>query len=560
MRAADWAVLLGTTGIIVAYGLYRSRAVRSADQHLRGRGEVGWVTIGLSVMATQASAITFLSGPGQAYSSGMGFVQIYFGLPFAMIVVSALMVPAYFRQRVYTAYEYLEGRFDLRMRLLTAGLFLVQRGLSAGITIYAPAILLSSVFGWSLDVTIVLIALSVIVYTVTGGARAVYQTNKQQMVVILVGMAAAAGLLYAGLPDEMDLGDVMSFAGATGRMKLVDLELDPTSRYNLWSGLIGGFFLSMSYFGTDQSQVGRYLGATSTGESRLGLLFNAVLKVPMQFCILFVGILLFSYYSFHRAPVSFDEPLLARVDAAGGGPELARIEERWDVAWERRRDAARALVAARGTDAEEAARAEVVAAVDQATAVRADARALAIRTVPDAGREDSDYVFLHFILHGLPAGLVGLLVAVLLAAAMSSVAGELQALGTTTTVDFYRRLWRKNASDVEALRASRIFTAGWGIAALAFASYAKLFENLIEAVNILGSVFYGTILGIFLTALLLRRVGARAAFRAAVCAQLVVLALWAWSSLAFLWYNAIGCLTVLLLASIFERVSGSRAP
>jgi Na+/proline symporter len=558
MRVADWIVLLGTLGAIAAYGVIVNRRRVTADAHLRGDRDIGWITVGLSVMATQASAVTFLSGPGQAFVDGMGFVQIYLGLPLAMVVVSAVMVPAYFRLKVYTAYEFLEQRFDLRMRLVTAGLFLVQRGVSAGITIYAPAILLSSVLGWSLGFTNALIGITVIVYTVTGGSRAVSQTQKQQMAVILIGMVIAAGILFAMLPDRVSLDDVAAVAGATGRMGVIDFELDPTTRYNIWSGVLGGFFLSLSYFGTDQSQVQRYLGGSSVRASRMGLMFNAVLKIPMQLGVLFVGLLLYAFYTFHPAPVLFDEPLLARVEASAGAAQLETIDGRWSEAWHARRDAAEAFVAARGTPGEAASREGLASAEEQTAAIRAEAHALAARSVVDGDREDTDFVFLHFILHSLPSGLVGLLLAVLLCAAMSSTASELSALGTTTTIDFYRRLWRPNASDVESLRASRIFTALWGLVALGFASYASLFENLIEAVNIVGSVFYGTILGIFMTAFLLRGVGARAVFVAALVAQALVLALWAWSELAFLWYNLVGCVVVMVLAPLIERILPTR--
>jgi Na+/proline symporter len=432
MSIVDWAVLLGTLGIIALWGVYKSRSIKSADAHLRGR-ELGWVTVGLSVMATQASAITFLSGPGQAFNDGMGFIQIYLGLPLAMIVVSAVMVPVYYRLQVYTAYEYLEKRFDVRMRLLGAALFLVQRGLAAGITIYAPAILLSSVFGWSLGATNALIGVTVIVYTVTGGSRAVSQTHKQQMTVILIGMLIAGWLVYDGLPPSMGLGDVTAVAGAAGRMELIDLSFDPTTRYNIWSGVIGGFFLALSYFGTDQSQVQRYLGGSTVGESRMGLLFNGVLKIPMQFCVLYVGILLFAFYTFRPAPVLFDGPLMARMESSEAAGELAEIEAEWDTAWEVRRDAAEQFVEARGTAAEPERRAELVASVDQTDAVRRDAHALAARTQAHGDREDTDFVFLHFILNSMPMGLIGLLIAVLLSAAMSSTASELSALGTTTT-------------------------------------------------------------------------------------------------------------------------------
>ncbi|AKF03556.1 sodium:solute symporter [Sandaracinus amylolyticus] len=555
MSAADWIVLVGTLGVIAFFGVYKARSVKTAEEHMRGGRELDWITVGLSVMATQASAITFISGPGQAFSDGMGFVQIYLGLPLAMILISALMVPTYFRLQVYTAYEYLERRFDLRMRLLTAALFLVQRGLAAGITIYAPAILLSSVLGWSLNVTNAVIGLTVIVYTVTGGSRAVAQTQKQQMAVILVGMMIAAGILIAQLPESIGVGDAARLAGATGRMNVVDLQLDFSTRYNVWSGLLGGFFLALSYFGTDQSQVQRYLGAQSIAASRMGLLFNGVLKIPMQFGILFVGVLLFVHYLFAPSPMIFDEPLVDRLEASPAAAELTQLQGEWDTAWAERRDAAEAFAIARDTADEPAARATYVAAVERSDAIRDEARALAARTVRDGGREDTDFVFLHFILNALPAGLVGLLLAVLLCAAMSSTASELSALGTTTTVDFYKRVFRPNASDVEQLRASRIFTALWGLIALGFASWASLFDNLIEAVNILGSIFYGSILGIFLTAFLLKRVHARAVFYGALVAQSVVLLLVAVSDVAFLWYNVVGCVVVMITAPIFQRYS-----
>jgi Na+/proline symporter len=550
MTALDWLVLGGTLGVIAVWGVYKSREVRTAEAHLRDR-ELGWVGVGLSVMATQASAITFLSGPGQAFNDGMGFIQIYLGLPLAMIVVSALMVPAYFKLQVYTAYEYLEKRFDLRMRLFGAALFLLQRGMAAGITIYAPAILLASVLGWSLSATNVAIGLTVIVYTVTGGSRAVGQTHKQQMAVILLGMLIAGYLIYAGLPSPLGLGDVAAVAGVTGRMQMLDLEFDPTTRYNIWSGLLGGFFLSLSYFGTDQSQVQRYLSASSMGMSRMGLLFNGVLKIPMQVAILFVGILLFSFYTFRPAPVLFDGPMMERLRAEKTS-ELSAIETAWQSAWTERRDAAEHFVAARGTADEPTRRAALVAAVDRTDALRADALRLAQRTQPDA-REDTDFVFLHFILHHLPAGLVGLLIAVLLSAAMSSTSSELSALGTTTTIDFYKRLVKPDATDAEALRASRLFTALWGLIALAFASWASLFDNLIEAVNILGSVFYGTILGIFITAFLLPKVRGPAVFYAALIAQGTVIVLAATSDVAFLWFNVIGCMLVVGIAPLLER-------
>jgi Na+/proline symporter len=550
MSGIDWAVLLCSLTAVTAYGVWKTRGAQSAESHLRG-GNDGWVTVGLSVMATQASAITFLSGPGQAFTDGMGFVQMYLGLPLAMIVVSAVMVPVYYRLRVFTAYEYLEQRFDLRILLLTAALFLIQRGVSAGITIYAPAILLAAVLGWPLAWMNALIGIGVIVYTVTGGSRAVSQTQKQQIAVILVGMIVAAGFLVASLPVGVD--DAAAVAGATGRMNVIDFHFDPRTRYNIWSGLIGGFFLQLSYFGTDQSQVQRYLAASSVVSSRMGLMFNAILKIPMQLGVLFVGILLYAHYVFHPSPMIFDEPLVARVEASSSATQLASAQAEWSEAWEARRVAASEFVAARGT-IEEATRRDALADADRdAMAARDAGRSIVAAAVPDESSQDGDFVFLHFILHALPVGVVGLLMAVLIAAAMSATASELTALGATSTIDFYKRLVKPDATDAEALFASRVFTALWGVFALAFATYATLFDNLIEAVNILGSVFYGPILGIFMTAFLLPSVGAKAVFRAALAAQGLVLVLWAATSLAFLWYNAVGCLAVMGIALALPR-------
>lgn len=552
MSGIDWAVLLASLTVVTAYGVWKTRGAQSAESHLRG-GSDGWVTVGLSVMATQASAITFLSGPGQAFTDGMGFVQMYLGLPLAMIVVSAVMVPVYYRLRVFTAYEYLEQRFDLRMRLLTAALFLIQRGVSTGITIYAPAILLSTVLGWPLAWMNALIAIGVIVYTVSGGSRAVSQTQKQQMAVILVGMIVAAGFLIASLPGHVGVDDAAAVAGATGRMNVIDFHFDPRTRYNIWSGLIGGFFLQLSYFGTDQSQVQRYLAASSLVSSRMGLMFNAILKIPMQLGILFVGILLYAHYVFHPSPMIFDRPLVARVASSASSLELEQAQATWSEAWDARRIAAEQFVDARGT-ADESMRREALAEADHsAMAARAAGRAVIAAALPDESSQDGDFVFLHFILHALPVGVVGLLMAVLIAAAMSSTASELSALGTTTTIDFYKRLVKPNATDAESLFASRVFIALWGVFALAFATYATLFDNLIEAVNILGSVFYGPILGIFMTAFLLPSVGAKAVFRAAIAAQLLVIVLWARTDLAFLWYNAIGCLAVMAIALVLRE-------
>ena len=559
MTGLDWSVLVGTIAFIVGFGVWRYRHAATMESYLRGDGELRWPTIGLSVMATQASAITFLSMPGQAYEDGMRFVQFYFGLPLAMVVVSKVIVPIYYRLRVYTAYEYLEGRFDVRVRLLAALLFLVGRGLAAGITIYAPAIILSSVLGWSLHTTNLGIGLAVILYTVVGGTKAVSQTQKQQMVVIMAGMVIAFIIAIFSLPEDIALFDATAAAGALGRMNVVNLAFDPSDRYNIWSGLLGGFFLSLSYFGTDQSQVQRYLTGSSVTQSRLGLLFNGVLKIPMQFFILYIGVVVFAVFFFVQPPVIFNEPALRAVSATPQAAEMAQVQERWQQAWQQRQHHVRAFIDKRhDASAEPQARTRLVAAQQRMDEVRGQARAVMARATPKAEQKDSDYIFITFVLRFLPHGLVGLLIAVILSAAMSSTASELNALGSTTTVDFYKRLVRPKASEAHYLAASKGFTVLWGGVALAFASFASLLDNLIQAVNILGSIFYGTVLGIFLTAFFLARVGGTAVLVAALVAQASVVSLFLLSDVGFLWFNVIGCAIVLVLASALQPLLGRR--
>ncbi|MEY3012396.1 MAG: hypothetical protein RIT45_1131 [Pseudomonadota bacterium] len=569
MSALDWAVLLGTTLLIIGYGLCKSRgAALTGEQHLRGGGDLPWHTIGLSVMATQASAITFLSVPGQAYEDGLRFVQFYFGLPLAMVVICAFILPRYYGLRVITAYEYLESRFDTKTRVLGALLFLVQRGLAAGITIYAPAIILSAVLGWPLEATVVGIGSVVILYTVTGGSRAVSQTQKQQMIVMMGGMVVAAVVIARSLPEEVALPDAVAVAGALGRMNAVSFEFDLNDRYNFWSGITGGFFLALAYFGTDQSQVGRYLGGRSMAESRLGLLFNGLFKIPMQFLILFVGILVFVFYQFAAPPLLFNAPLERQVQQSAEAPAFSALQTRWDATQAEKQAAARRFVAARHADdatAQARAADELRRLHARAGELRGEAKATVLRAVPGAETKDADFVFIRFVTRWLPEGLVGLLVAVILFAAMSSTASELTALGQTTTVDLWRRLLRPDVDDRTLLLASKGFTVFWGLVALAFASFASLLDNLIQAVNILGSIFYGTTLGVFLAGFFLRRVGANAVFFAAVVSQVVVVALFFGSSIGFLWFNVIGCVLVMALAVLFsvavpEQARASRVP
>ncbi|WP_420840418.1 sodium:solute symporter [Archangium primigenium] len=549
---------MGTTAFIVGWGLWRTRGeAQTSEAFLRGGRELGWPTIGLSVMATQASAITFLSVPGQAYEDGMRFVQFYFGMPIAMILISAVFVPIYYRLNVLTAYEYLESRFDLKTRLLGALLFLIQRGLASGITLYAPAIILSAILGWPLEPTILGMGVLVILYTVTGGAKAVSQTQKQQMVVMLGGMVVAAFVIVWRLPETVSFARAVDVAGALGRMNVVSFDLDLQDRYNFWSGLTGGFFLALSYFGTDQSQVGRYLSGRSVTESRLGLLFNGVLKIPMQFLILFVGLLVFVFYQFTAPPLLFNQPLRARVQASERAVEFTRLEEVWALTQADKRVAAERYVAARdaGDVAEEArAREALQAAARAADSVRQSAKTVVSQALPGAEAKDSDYIFISFVKDWMPSGLVGLLITVILAAAMSSIASELTALGTTTTVDFYRRVLRRDATDRQVLVASKLCTVFWGLVAIGFASFASLLDNLIQAVNILGSLFYGTVLGLFLVAFFLKHVQGHAVFLAAVVSQGLVLALFVFSGIGYLWFNVIGCALVIVLGLLFQPV------
>jgi Na+/proline symporter len=555
VTALDWIVLVGTLGSIAVYGAWKTRGVRDMDTYFRG-GTLRWPTIGLSIMATQASAITFLSAPGQAYTDGMRFVQFYFGLPLAMVVISAVFVPIYYRLGVTTAYEYLEHRFDARVRYLGAVLFLIQRGLAAGITIYAPSIILSTVLGWPLNATNMAIGLLVIAYTVSGGTQAVSQTQKQQMIVMLAGMVLAAVMVVWRLPDHVSVPAALKLAGALDRMNVVSFAVDPNSRYTVWSGLAGGFFLALSYFGTDQSQVQRYLGGRSVTESRLGLLFNGLLKIPMQFVILLTGVLVFVFYLFTPPPMFFDTGALARVAQTSEAGALQALQERYDQAFATQRAAATSYVAAlerAETGAEAAARAGLRAAAAQTDALRDEAKRLVAAALPGTETKDADYVFIGFVTRYVPSGLVGLLIAVILCAALSSTASELAALGATSTVDLYKRLWeRAPTSDRHDLLVSKLFTVLWGLVAVSFATFAALLDNLIVAVNILGSVFYGTVLGLFVVGFFIRRVSATPVLLAALVAQAVVIGLFLTSSLGFLWYNVIGCAVVVLLSLALE--------
>jgi solute:Na+ symporter, SSS family len=560
VSALDWAVLFGTLAAIVVYGIWKTRGPSSMTDYVHGGYRDRWLTIGLGVMATQASAITFLSMPGQAYEDGMRFLQFYFGLPLAMVILSIAFIPRFYRLRVLTAYEYLEGRFDLKTRQLAAFLFLLQRGLSAGITIYAPAIVLSKVLGWPLNLTCVVIGGLVIFYTVAGGTRAVRQNQRHQMVVMLGGMVVAFVVIVHRLPADLSFRHAVSLAGTLGKMNVVDFSPALGNRYTFWSGLTGGGFLAMAYFGTDQSQVQRYLSGRSVTESRLGLLFNGLLKVPMQFLILFVGVMVFVFYQFNQPPLFFNESELARVAKTSRAPEMQVLQVAHRVAFAKKRVEVSRLASALDAGDPLAitdARLRVRAAAADTEAIREKARTLIAAAVPRPEIHDGDYVFLSFVMANLPRGLIGLLLAVILCAAMSSTASELTALGGCTVVDFYRRSFRREASDAHYLRVAKIATGVWGVLAVAFAGFASLVDNLIQAVNILGSLFYGTILGIFLAAFFFRRLRATPVFVAAIISELLVVGLWLGTKIGFLWFNVIGCGAVLLLSSL---LSGSESP
>ena len=552
MNRLDYIVLFATILAIPLYGLWRTYGHPNLRHYLKGDHSIRWGTIGLSVMATQAGPITFLSMPGQAYESGIGFIQNYFGQPFALIVVCAIFVPIYQRLKVFTAYEYLGQRFDQKTRLLGAFLFLVQRGIAGGITIYAPAIILSAVLGWDLNLTIWLAGGFVIAYTVVGGTKIVSLTQRYQILVILIGMALAFGIAVDRLPADFSFSDALSMAGKMGKLEAVDFSIDPSRRYTIWSGILGGFFLSLSYFGADQSQVQRYLAGGSLRASRIGLLFNAIVKVPMQFLILLLGVMVFLFYQFEKPPLFFNQPTYQRAIERGYGPRLTALETEFDGVFTRKRDALQAMPKASAAESQTLTT-QVRELEAQARTIRDNTKKILVEAGASPKSKDSDYVFITFVLHHLPHGVVGLLVAVIFCATMSATSAVLNALGSTSAIDFYRPIIRPKATDHHYVVATRWLTLAWGLVAIAVASFASLVENLIEAGNILGSVFYGSILGLFLVAFFLRNVRGSAVFFAAVIAQTLVLILFFTSNIGYLWYNVIGCGSVLLLAPVLQR-------
>lgn len=541
MELLDWVVLIGTLLFIVGYGSWKTRGSQSIKDYIKG-GESKWWTIGLSVMATQASAITFLSTPGQAFHSGMGFVQFYFGLPIAMVIICMVFIPIYHKLNVYTAYEYLEQRFDVKTRTLAAILFLVQRGLAAGITIFAPAIILSTILGWDLKLLNIIIGVLVIVYTVTGGTKAVSVTQKQQMFIIMTGMFIAFFLILDYLPEDLGFKKAIDIAGISDKLKVIDFSFNMNNRYTFWSGIIGGTFLALSYFGTDQSQVQRYLSGKSVRESQLGLLFNGLLKVPMQFFILLVGVMVFVFYQFHESPVHFNPEVKEQLLTTEYKSEFLKLESEHKLNQERIFQ----------LDYSEIQQRELLNEKD--AGYRSELKALVDKAGITAEKNDKDYVFLHFILTKLPHGLIGLLLAVILSAAMSSTASELNALATTTTIDLYKRNQVVERDDAYYVKVTKGFTLLWGVIAILFACFGTLVENLIQLVNIIGSIFYGNILGIFLIAFFLKFVKSKAVFTAAIITQVIVIIGWYQDWMPYLWLNLLGCICVTGIAVILQRI------
>ena len=557
MKTIDWVVLLLTILFIVVYGTLKTRKTSTMEGYLKGDNTLKWWMMGISIMATQASAITFLSTPGQAIEDGMRFLQFYFGLPLAMVIISVTMVPIYYRLKVYTAYEFLESRFDLKTRSLAAILFLVLRGLSAGITLFAPALILSTILELPIMITTIFIGTLVIIYVVSGGTKAVSITQRQQMAVIMSGMFLAGILAFHLLPEEVSFSDTVKIAGEMGKFNLVNLEFNITDRYNIWSGLIAGTFLFLSYFGTDQSQVGRYLGGSSVTESRLSLMFNGLLKIPMQFIILFIGVLVYVFYLFSQPPVFHNQVLKARAMETVYGDSIRYYEQQFTDVYAKKRVAVDELVDAIHRDDEQS----VTSASDaikgyqgQETRLRNSVKATIGQAIPNAKTQDMDYIFLNFVLSNLPHGIIGLLLAVMFSAAMSSMAGELNALASTTSVDIYKRSFKPQASNAHYLMASRMFTVLWALLAMVFAMLASFAENLIQFVNIVGSLFYGTLLGIFLTAFYVRYVGGTAVFWAALVAQSIIFYCYRFTDIAFLLYNIIGCGCVMIFAILLQLV------
>ena len=553
MHKIDWIILSVTLLFIVVYGVYKTRGSKNVEEYILGGNETPWWTVGLSVMATQASAITFLSTPGQAYADGMGFVQNYFGLPIAMVIISLTFIPIFQRLRVFTAYEYLEQRFDVKTRSLAAIIFLIQRGLGTGFTIYAPAIIVSSLLGWNLTLLNIIIGILVIIYTFSGGTKAVNVTQKQQMFIIMLGMFIAFFLIVSYLPNDMSITNAMHIAGANDKMSIVNLSFDPEERYTLWSGIAGGFFLALAYFGTDQSQVGRYLSGKSIRESQMGLIMNGFLKVPMQFFILFTGVMVFVFFQFNPGPLNFNPNSKTVIEKSKYSGEYRALEGKLANINNEKKEINLIYIEHlnQGYD-NPILRRQLVSLSSRETDLRDQAKELIKKADPKAQPNDKDYVFLHFILNYLPHGLVGLLLAMILSAAMSSTASGLSALASTTAIDIYKRNVKGIRSEKHYLNATKFFTVLWGFIIILFACFSALSENLIQLVNIVGSIFYGTVLGIFLVGFYIKYVRAKAIFYAACITQISVILVYFSQTVAYLWLNFIGALMAILLSILFE--------
>lgn len=553
MQQIDWIVLIGTLLFIVLYGTWKARRQKDVGDYLKGGNSARWATIGLSVMATQASAITFLSTPGQAFHDGMGFVQFYFGLPIAMVIICLVFIPIYHQLKVYTAYEYLESRFDQKTRTLTAILFLIQRGISCGITIFAPSIILSAVLGWNLIYLNIIIGVLVIIYTVSGGTKAVNVTQKQQMAVIFIGMLIAFLLILNYLPLDISFTKALEIAGANGKMDILDFSFDFDNRYTFWSGIIGGSFLALSYFGTDQSQVQRYLSGSSVKQSQMGLIMNGLLKVPMQFFILLVGIMVFVFYQFNASPLNFNPAVVKDVVNSEYAAEFKALQIKKAALDTQLAATQIAYSKAESEMAKQTYIAEIKALNNSEKKLREQSDVVIKKSNPNAETNDKDYVFIHFILTNLPRGLIGLLLAVILCAAMSSTAAEMNALGSTTTIDLYKRNV-PGKREKHYVAVSRGFTLLWGIIAIIVACTANLFDNLIQLVNIIGSIFYGNVLGIFLLAFFVKYVKSKAVFIAAIITQIIIIYVWYIDLMPYLWLNLAGCALVMGIAMLLQAL------
>ncbi len=549
MELIDWALLCVTLVFIVVYGIWKNNSHKNIKDYIRGGNQASWFTVGLSVMATQASAITFLSTPGQAFNDGMGFVQFYFGLPFAMIIICLFFLPVYHKLKVFTAYEFLEKRFDLKTRTLTAALFLVQRGLATGITIYAPAIILSVVFSWNLKLLVIIIGLLVVFYTLIGGTQAVNVTQKQQMSIIFLGMVAAFIFIVKALPENLTFSNALRLAGLNDKMNVLDFNVDFNNRYNFLSGVTGGLFLALSYFGTDQSQVQRYLSGKSLAESQRGLIMNGFLKIPMQFFILLTGVLVFVFFQFEKAPLHFNPYATEKVKTTKGGDKFEALEIANDIIHQEKQK----QLQKEDFFSNIASQKKYLQLEKQAQRNRVEAKKIIETNQPQIESSDKDYVFIYFILNYLPQGLIGLLLAVILSAAMSSAASEINALSATTVVDLYKRFSNKH-DEKHYVLAGKGFTLLWGIIAITFALVGNLFENLIQLVNIIGSLFYGTILGIFLIAIFIKSIGANAVFFSAIITEIIVLIIFSQEWVSFLWLNVIGGILCVLMAVIIQPI------